>query len=99
MIRRREFITLIGGAVTSPLAARAQQQSVPVIGFISSRSPDESLIDLAGSREAEILRSGPIRRSWPISDIERVTVAMHQRVRYRCKLSDGSGVIRDNFRG
>jgi putative ABC transport system substrate-binding protein len=51
-MRRREFITLFGGAAaTWPLAVGAEPQAVPLIGFLASRSPEDSVDVVAAFRK------------------------------------------------
>src|ERR1700688_2610087 len=50
-IGRREFILSLGGAVEWPLAARAQQAAMPVIGYFSARSSESDVAMLAPFRQ------------------------------------------------
>jgi ABC-type uncharacterized transport system substrate-binding protein len=78
-MKRRDFITLIGGtAVTWPLAARAQQSAMPVIGYIDSRSPETMADRLRGFRQG-LKETGYVEREnvaveyrWADNQIDRL---------------------------
>jgi putative ABC transport system substrate-binding protein len=97
-MRRREFVSLLGGAaVTWPLAAHAQQAAVPVVGLLDSRSPDALTDRLRGFRQG-LKETGyvegenvAIEYRWAENQFDRLPVLAGELVRRRVAVIATSG--------
>jgi putative ABC transport system substrate-binding protein len=88
-LKRREFIAVLGGAVAWPLAARAQQPSMPVIGFLSSYSSSDAFAQYflaafhQGLKQAGYVdgQNVAVEYRWAGNEYERLTALAAELVR------------------
>ena len=97
-MRRREFIRLLAGAgVAWPIASQAQQPAGPVIGYLSGRSPEDTVDELAafqkGLSEGGFVSGGnvTIEYRWARGDYSRLAVLAAELVQRRVTVVAATG--------
>jgi putative tryptophan/tyrosine transport system substrate-binding protein len=77
-VERREFITFVGAAAVWPVVARAQQPAMPVIGYLSARSPEDTTHLVAAFRRGLVEngyvegQNAAIEYRWALGQIDRL---------------------------
>jgi putative ABC transport system substrate-binding protein len=97
-MRRRDFIGLLGGAAAAwPVASRAQQSAVPLIGYLSGRSPEDTARELEafhkGLSEGGFVSGGNVNVEyrWARGDYARLTALAGELVQRRVAVLAATG--------
>ena len=100
MSNRREFIALLGGATAWPLAVRAQQSAIPVIGYLNLGSPESDAFRLTGLRRGlhqagyvEEGRNFVIEYRWAANQADRLPALAADLVQLRMRVIVAAGVL------